>query len=56
MSVKRNEFGAIKRTTGTRSNRRAHLQGALRLIDQQKRTVDSFKGRMLAMIRRAFAV
>lgn len=55
MSVHRNGAGQIKRTTGTRSNRRAHLQGALRLIDQQKRAVESFKGRMLSMLRRAFA-
>lgn len=55
MTVRRNWYGHIKRTTGTRSNRRAHLQGAIRLIDQKKRTVESFSGRMLAMLRRAFA-
>ena len=56
MSVRRNEYGAIKRTEQNRDWRRAHLQGAVRLVEAGKRTVDSFGARMKAAVLRWFAV
>jgi hypothetical protein len=55
MSVKRNEFNREKRIESNRDFRRAHLQGAARLVQNCERHISSFKGRMLAALNRLFA-
>ena len=55
MSIRRNEYGAIKRTEQNRDWRRAHLQGAVRMVNEGKREVGSFGARMKAAVLRFFA-
>lgn len=55
MSAKRDGFGRIKRTADNRDYRRAHLQGAFRLVVSGQRKPESFTGRIGAAIRRLFA-
>lgn len=54
MTTRRDGFGRIKRRTGTRDIRRAHLQGAVRMVKEGARPISSFKGRMLSMLNRLF--
>lgn len=55
MSIYRDGFGRIKRTAERRDFRRKHLQGAARMVEQGKRTEESFGARMKAALRRFFA-
>lgn len=56
MTVKRDGFGRIKRqSVNHRDFRRKHAEGAAWLVETGARQVDSFKGRMLAVLRRVFS-
>ena len=55
MSVHRNGIGQVKRAESNRDWRRAHLQGAVRLVEDGKRDVQSFGERMKAAVLRFFA-
>ena len=56
MTVHRNGIGQIKRAESNRDWRRAHLQGAFRMVTENKRTPESFGTRMRAALYRFFAV
>ena len=55
MTTRRDGFGRIKRTEGTRSIRRAHLQGAVKLVAAGNRLPESFGTRMKNALLRYFA-
>lgn len=42
MSTHRNGIGQIKRTTGTRSMRRAHMVGLYRMVKEKKRSLADY--------------
>lgn len=56
MTIIRNGIGHIKRVEQNRDWRRAHLQGARRLVETGKRTPESFGLRMRNALLRLFAL
>ena len=54
MTVRRDGFGRMKRDEGTRSIRRAHLQGAYNMVLKGDKGVGDFTGRVRKFLERFF--